>query len=223
MFKRRLTISDFLLILVNLVPLYGVWFLGWNAAMIFLVYCLETVIIGIFNILKMAAVTIFIRPRENWNSNGEISMQPGWLFILFFTVHYGFFVFIQTQLFFGVSGMTKGTDLLGNYASIPALLGPEGKLLLLIFIAYYTMQNFFSFFLSGEYKTISLSRLMFQPYLRIVIQQLIVILGSMFLTFGAGRIFILVMVLVKIGFELFVNLERYLEIAERMNKRKEEA
>jgi len=218
MFKHKLTISDFLLIVVNLVPLYGVLFAGWNAAMVFLVYCLETVIVGIFNVLKMAMVTVFIRPKENWNNNGNISLQPGWTFILFFIFHYGFFVFVQTQLFFGVSGLIKDGSIFGNYARIPALLGNEGKMLLFIFIAYYTMQNFFDFFRSGEYRTITLSKLMFQPYLRIVIQQLIVILGSMFLTFGAGKIFMLIMVLVKIYFEIFFNFSSILDMADKMNQ-----
>ena len=59
MFKRKLTISDFFLIVVNLVPLYGVWFEGWDAKQVFIVYCLETVIIGIINVVKMACINIF--------------------------------------------------------------------------------------------------------------------------------------------------------------------
>jgi hypothetical protein len=49
--------------------------------------------------------------------------------------------------------------------------------------------------------------LMFQPYLRIFVQQITVLLGSMFLVFGAGKIFILVFAMVKIFFELYVNYE----------------
>lgn len=217
MFKRKLTIPEILLILVNLVPLYGVWFEQWDARMVFLVYCLETVIIGILNVLKMAAVTILVRPKEDWNNNGRHSLQSGWFFILFFILHYGFFVFVQTQLFFGVSGLMKGISLFGTYARIPALLGNEGKILLGIFIAYYTLQTLFSFFQSGEYKRISLARLMFQPYLRIFVQQIVVIVGSLFLSFGADKIFILVFVLIKILIELFVKFDRYLDIMEKKN------
>ena len=103
MFKRKLTTGDFALILVNLVPLYGVWFREWDARQVFLVYCLETVIIGVFNVLKMAAVTIFVKPKDEWQNAGSSSMQSGWFFILFFIVHYGVFVFVQTQIFFSVS------------------------------------------------------------------------------------------------------------------------
>jgi len=222
MFKRKLSVGDSLLILVNLVPLYGVWFEGWNAATVFLVYCLETVIIGLVQVLKMAFVTLFVRKQDTWENGGSTSMQSGWFFIFFFIVHYGFFVFIQTQLFFNVSGLIKGSSFFMNYTKIPALLGDTGKLMLFIFITYYTLQNVFDFFLSGSYKTISLGRLMFEPYLRIFVQQFVVILGSIFLNFGAGRIFILVFVIAKIFFELFVNFNRLLAIAEKRERLKKE-
>lgn len=222
MFKRKLTVSEYLLIVVNLIPLYGVWFEGWNASEVFLVYCLETVIIGIINVLKMACVTIFVRQEDVWENVGNSSMQSGWFFIFFFIVHYGFFVFVQTQIFFNVSGLIPDGSFFMNYSKIPGLLGDNGKLMLLIFIAYYTMQNVFDFFLSGNYRTISMGRLMFEPYMRIFVQQFVVILGSMFLTFGAGKIFILVFVIAKIFFELFVNFNRFLAIAEKRQRLKNE-
>ena len=220
MFKRRLTTSDIFLILVNGVPLYGVWFENWDARMVFLVYCLETIIIGIINVLKMAAVTILVKPTDYWNNNGVSNKASGWFFILFFIMHYGIFVFVQTQLFFGVSGLIKGHSLFSGYAQIPALLGNEGKLLLAIFITYYTLQTLFSFFQSGEYKTISMARLMFQPYTRIIVQQLAVILGSIFLGFGAGKIFILIFALIKIGIEVYIRPDRFLDKMQEANSAK---
>ncbi len=220
MLKRKLTTSDFLLIIVNLIPLYGVWFEGWNASQVFLVYCLETVIIGLFNIVKMACVTLFVRSKDVWQNGESRTQQSGWLFIFFFIVHYGFFVFVQTQIFFGVSGLVKADSLWGKYAEIPAVLGSEGKLLLLIFITYYTLQTLYDFFLSGEYKTISMGRLMFQPYGRIVVQQFVVILGSMFLSFDAGKIFILILVIAKIFFEIYLNFDRLILLAEKKEKQK---
>jgi hypothetical protein len=84
------------------------------------------------------------------------------------------------------------------------------------------MQNVFDFFLSGNYKTISMGRLMFEPYMRIFVQQFVVILGSIFITFGAGKVFILVFVIAKIFFELFVNFNRFLLIAEKRQREKNE-
>lgn len=222
MFKRKLTAGEWLLIIVNLIPLYGVWFEGWNASEVFLVYCLETVIIGIVNVLKMACVTIFVRPKDVWQNGGSTTMQSGWFFIFFFIIHYGFFVFVQTQIFFNVSGLIPDGSFFMNYSKIPGLLGNNGKLLLLIFITYYTLQTVFDFFQSGKYKDISMGRLMFEPYMRIFVQQFVVILGSIFLSFGAGKVFILVFVIAKIFFELFVNFNRFLAIAEKREQLKNE-
>lgn len=222
MFKRKLTASDYLLVIVNLIPLYCVWFEGWNASQVFLVYCLETVIIGIVNVLKMACVTLLVRKKDEWENNGSSTTQSGWFFIFFFIIHYGFFVFVQTQIFFSVSKLVPDGSFLMSYKKIPELLGDNGKLMLLIFVAYYTVQNIFDFFLSGKYKTISMGRLMFEPYMRIFVQQLVVILGSIFLSFGAGKVFILVFVIAKIFFELFVNFSRFLELAEKRQRLKKE-
>jgi hypothetical protein len=220
MFKRKLTIPDFFLILVNLIPLLGVWFNEWNARQVFLVYCMETVIIGLINVLKMMFVTIFIKKEDVWENGGSTSMQSGWLFIFFFIFHYGFFVFIQTQLFFAVSSTIPGSSLLTKYAKIPELLGPNGLILLLIFIAYYTMENLFGFFSTGTYKTISMGRLLFEPYMRIFVQQVVVIVGGIFLSFGAGKIFVVIFILTKIFFEVIINFDRILVIAEKKERLK---
>lgn len=220
--KRKLTAGDYLLIIVNLIPVYGVWFEGWNAAQIFLVYCLETVIIGLFTVIKLACVTLIVKPRDEWNAGKGSVMVSGLFFILFFIVHYGIFVFVQTQIFFSVSGLVSDHSTLGTYRQIPKLLGHEGQLLLFIFIIYYTLQNLFDFFLSGEYKTISMMKLMFQPYARIFVQQFVVIVGSMFLTFGAHKVFILILALVKIYFETYINFGRFIDVTEARAKQKEE-
>jgi hypothetical protein len=63
------------------------------------------------------------------------------------------------------------------------------------------------FILTGDYKNSSLGYLMFQPYGRIFIQQVTVIVGSMFLSFGAGKIFILIFAAIKIFFEVFIDFD----------------
>ena len=88
--------------------------------------------------------------------------------------------------------------------------------MLLIFIVYYTTQSFFYFIEKGDYKNISMGELIFEPYIRIFSPQLIVILGSMFLTFGTSKIFILVFVAVKIFFEIIFNYQWFLNIGDTM-------
>ena len=101
--------------------------------------------------------------------------------------------------------------------SIPQILGNEGQLMLLIYLMYYMLQTITEFFFSGEYKTIPMGKLLFQPYGRIFIQQFVVILGSLFLGMGAAKIFMFIFVGVKIFFELFIN---FAFMQQEMDKKK---
>jgi len=213
--KRKLSQSDYLLIAANLIPVYGVWFLDWSAKEVFVVYCFETIIIGFFTLLKMG-VTGVIKKKDDWqNPGGGTTKQPALFFMLFFLVHYGMFVAIQMGMFFAVSGIGKdnGIGFFNFFSKLPLLMSNETYIMLGGFMVSYAFRNITEYILSGEYRTASLSYLMFQPYGRIFVQQLTVILGSMFLGFGAGKIFILIFALVKIFFEVFVDFESIIKKA----------
>lgn len=205
MLKRTLTQSDIFLIVANLLPVAGVWFLGWRAEEAFIVYCFETIIIGIFNLIKMGIVTIY-RKTDIWYNKGSKQPMSGLFFMFFFLIHYGFFVAIQMGLFFGVSGIGDEykIDFFNFFYKWPQLLTNDALIGLAVFALGYAYKTLTEFILPGEYKTIPLMLLMFQPYLRIFVQQVTVILGSIFLSFGAGKVFILIFVLIKIYFDILV-------------------
>jgi hypothetical protein len=211
MFKKTLTTSDYFLIAANLLPVIGVWIWDWNPKGVFLVYCLETIITGIFTLVKMAIVTIN-RRTDTWYNGPSRTKQSGLFFMFFFLVHYGIFVGVQMAIFFGVSGIGKESNInaFNFFYKWPQLINNDLLLLLGVFVFCYGFKMLYEFILSGQYRTIPMMVLMFQPYGRIFIQQLTVIIGSMFLVFGAGKIFILIFALVKIFFEVFVNFDRIL-------------
>lgn len=208
MLKHSLTTSDIFLIIVNLVPLYGVWFMNWDAAQMFLIYCMESVIIGMFQVVKLLVLSFFKR-SDVWNEDApNASKQPGWLFIIFFILHYGFFVFVQVSIFISVGSISKTVgqdvgafDLIFHFTNY---LQPGSLIALLLFTAAYAIVTVKDFFITGQYKTASMGVVMFQPYLRIVVQQFVVIIGSLFLSFGASKIFMLVFVVIKIFFEILL-------------------
>lgn len=119
----------------NLVPVYGVWSLQWSAKEIFIVYCFETILIGFFTLLKMG-ITGAIKKRDVWQNQGSVTMQPAITFILFFLVHYGFFVAIQMGLFFSVSGISDATGIsfFNFFYKWPSLLTNEAYIMLEVFI-----------------------------------------------------------------------------------------
>jgi hypothetical protein len=214
MFKRTLTQSDIFLIVANLLPVIGVWFFDWDPKQVFIVYCLETIIIGLFHLVKMGIATAY-RKTDIWYNAGTQTRVSGLVFMLFFLVHYGLFVAIQMGLFFGVSGIADQYNIgfFSFFFKWPQLVGENAWIMIAAFVVSYGYKTVTEFVVTGQYKVVPLSLLMFQPYARIFVQQVTVILGSMFLVFGAGKIFILVFALVKIVFEVYVNYDGILNKA----------
>jgi hypothetical protein len=214
MFKRTLTQPDIFLIAANLLPVIGVWFFGWNPKEVFIVYCLETIIIGLFNLVKMGIATAY-RKTDIWYNGTTQTRVSGLVFMLFFLLHYGMFVAIQMGLFFGVSGIGDQYNIgfFNFFFKWPQLIGENAWIMIAAFVISYGYKTISQFLMTEQYKVVPLSLLMFQPYARIFVQQVTVILGSMFLAFGAGKIFILVFALVKISFEVYVNYEGILNKA----------
>ena len=223
--KKKLTQSDWLLIAANLVPVYGVWFQNWSAKEVFIVYCFETIIIGFFTLLKLI-IAGSIKKNDDWTNQSDITTkQPAITFILFFLVHYGMFVTIQMGMFFSISGIGSdmGVGFFNFFYKWPSLITSEAYIMLGVFIVSYAFKNITEFVLSGEYRTASLGYIMFQPYGRIFIQQFTVIVGSIFLSFGAGKVFILVFTIVKIFFDVFVDMEGLLKKAAKDRLKTEES
>ncbi len=214
MFKKKLSKADYFVIAANLLPVVGVFLWDWSPVEVFMVYALETVIVGLFTLLKMGIVTA-VRKKDDWYNAGKSTKQSGLFFMLFFLAHYGIFVAIQTGLFVQVSGIGKQhrSGFFDFFINWPHYIGPDAWYMLIGFVISYGFSLVWNFLRTGQYKTIPLMHLMFQPYGRIFIQQFTVILGSMFLSFGAGKIFILIFAAIKICFEVFVNYDGILNKA----------
>jgi Family of unknown function (DUF6498) len=209
--KRKLAKEDFILIIANLIPVYGVWFLGWNAVDAFIVYALETLIAGVVTILKLAVITVF-RKKDNWYNQGRTTKVSGIFFILFFIFHFGLFAAVQTTIFSQSANIVpEGGSLLDFFFHWYSYINEDIAIMLCGFIGSYLLRSLLPFIVTGEYKTISMARVMFQPYGRIFIQQFTVILGSMFLQVGWGKAFILLFAVVKIFFEIYINLDHVID------------
>lgn len=207
MFKGKINIPNLIFILVNLVPVIGVLAEGWDPLRVFLFYCLETILVGLFHVVKMVIIFVMNQPRHSDFPTSRIGLFGLFLFfVVFFIFHYGIFVFVQTSMFFGISGLYKGSLLgLTNPETLKNLIGNEGMLMLAIFIAYYSLQTIREASAFSLNKTGDLAKLMFQPYGRVLVQQFALIFGGMFLAFKWGTVFIVIFVLTRIYLEVFGN------------------
>jgi hypothetical protein len=156
---------------------------------------------------------------ENIKKKGGIFLV-GLFIVVFFILHYGIFVFVQTSIFFGISGLHDGTMFSLNITTLKKLLGHEGMLMMGIFILYYTFETIKEIASFRIDAVSDLVKMMFQPYLRIFIQQFVLIIGSMFLVFKLGSVFILVFVLTKFYIEIFLNWNQKIDAS--FNKLREE-
>lgn len=210
MLKRKLSPAELVLLVVNLLPVFGVWFDNWNAREVFMVYCLETIIVGFYTLLKMA-IAGTVRRSDVFNDTGDKKVHmPVFFFMLFFLVHYGFFVAIQMSIFLEASGakrelgISNAWDLLIHFNRY---LSGNGIWFLGGMVASYGLITIKDFILNGRFRTTPLMAVMFEPYGRIFIQQFTVIAGSLFLGMGAGKIFITVFAGIKIFFDVFLNYQ----------------
>ena len=219
MYRRKITASDLLLIAANLLPVYGVWFLGWSPTEAFTVYAMETMIVGIMTVLKLLVCTV-AKGKDDWNNNGMTTKMSGLFFILFFIVHFGIFALVQTAIFSSTAKISPpGSGMFHFFFHWYSYINQDIAYMLMAFIIGYLGKSFLPFLLNGDYKNQPMMLIMFMPYGRIFVQQFTVILGSMFLSLGLGKVFILIFVLAKLAFEMLIDFETLLKkSAEGMNK-----
>jgi len=178
------------LVAANLIPFWGVLFWGWDAFNVVLLYWSENIVVGFYNILKMAFAKVS-HPAEHL---GKLFMIP------FFTVHYGGFCAVHGFFVLTLFGKGDGGSMQGN--SWPCFFVFLQMLLNVIKHAYsimsiemrYAMGALFlshgisfvyNYLIKGEYARIKPDRLMGSPYARIVIMHLAVLFGA-FLTVALG-------------------------------------
>jgi hypothetical protein len=210
MLRKKLTLADWILIVANLVPVFGVWFLGWDPVEAFIVYAMETMIVGILTVGKLLLAT-FARGGDEWPANGKVTRQSGFLFIVFFILHFGIFALVQTTIFSQTAGITPpGSHTLHFFLKWYSYINTDIAYMLAAFVVSYLAKSFIPYIINEEYRTTPFMIIMFQPYGRILIQQFTVIIGSMFLTLGAGKVFVLIFSVAKIAFELYIDYDKML-------------
>ena len=182
--RHRSDIPLISLLVANTVPLWGVFFLGWDAFLIVLLYWAENLIIGFYTILKIAFVKV---PRLNEHL-AKLFVIP------FFIIHYGGFVGVHGLFILFLFGKSRNPPLpVGNtwpcfLVFVQLLLGvirqmwlivPDGMLLpLAIFLASHGVSFVHNFLIKGEYALTDPGKLMGQPYSRIVIMHIAILAGA---------------------------------------------
>ena len=163
-----LTPSLLALLLANAFPIVGVLFLGWTVFPLVLLYWLENVVVGAFNVARL----LLAQPREPAYWAGKLFLIP------FFVVHFGMFTYIHGVLvvaLFGPTG-TKPFDLLETVP--PAIRANHLGWAVASLVASHGFSFYWNYLRNGEYQRASLNALMMQPYSRVVVLHLTVLFGG---------------------------------------------
>jgi hypothetical protein len=184
------------LVLVNLIPLFGVLFFDWSVYSILIIYWLESAVIGFWNIMKMRKSEARSKPGEiiSTRLNGKpITQMAKPAIIFFFIIHYGIFMTVHGAFVLLFFGLQTGFDAdpLGIVLAAVSLFVSHG-------LSY--KQNFIG---KGEYKKKSVDRLMMEPYGRILIMHFVIIGGAFLIaSFNGPEILVVLLVVLKIILDL---------------------
>jgi hypothetical protein len=200
------------LVAANLVPLAGVLWFGWSIWTILTIYWLENGIVGLYNVLKMAAVA----------GVGKFAMIP------FFLVHYGMFwlvhgIFILTLPSFlpfgdGLGELDPYVPPLtpeGQIGTDSALAGPDFASVTVAGIGLFIshgLSYLLNFIRSGEYRRVTATELMGAPYRRVVILHLTIIFGAFAVVMTGARLLpLLILIALKTSVDLAFHLREHRE------------
>lgn len=210
--------SAYVLIAANVLPLFGVLFLGWDTFSIVALYWTENVIIGAINVLKMitcnpdmAAIYAY-KFNNSGRTDGDLAEkyastarsalfanQASKFFLIpFFIFHYGLFCLVHGIFVFVLFGHESidSFGFFGPLTHITEVFSQERMWWCVIALAASHLWSFFVNYLGRrEYRRTVVIVLMARPYGRIVILHVAIIIGgfvSMALGSNVGILMILI-------------------------------
>lgn len=221
--KEKDKLSLLALIGANLIPLAGVFFFGWDVTFIVLLYWIENLIAGFYNILKMAILRVD-RSLENVSK---------FFIIPFFCVHYGgfcaghgFFLIHFFKIGTGSSPFDNGSSWLGPFIFIQLLFSVIAKIWaskppeMIWAVIGLTISHGISFWenyiLGQEYKTSTLKKLMHQPYQRIIVMHIAIIASGIFIMkLNSPLPLLIILIMLKIFFDLYLHRKSHNVITQK--------
>lgn len=190
-----------LALIVNLVPVLSVAVFGWDGFTLVLLYWIENLIVGSFNLLKIL-ISGFTSGRVG--AIGSLAVAP------FFVFHYGLFCFVHGVficLIFSADLAGGPPDVLSpaNLAALVAARVQDDRALFwnVVQLAAFHAYIFLRYWVGGaRWRLAEPFSQMFAPYARIVVVQLtILIAGITVVLLGQPMLAVLCLALLKTGLE----------------------
>ena len=210
---RRPRWSVVSLLAANMIPLSGVVFLGWRVFPVMLLFSLENIIIGFYNVLRMIPAKGDY--KELRHPIARVANKLG--AAAFFTLHYGafaavhlafVFILFSRNVFSGapVEPLPGDTVLQQAWSVVDDNWVGLAAALVAIFISHGVsyVKNYIQ---AGEYKQAKISDLMGRPYARVMVMHVTIIAGAALIAAtGTHAAAVALLVILKTGVDLVAHL-----------------
>lgn len=163
-------------------------FLGWKVFPIVLLYWLENVVVGGYNVAKL----LLAKPREPVYWAGKLVLVP------FFLVHFGGFTYIHGVLVMALFGPKESQpfDLLATVPS--AIRTNQLGWAIVSLVLSHGLSFYWNYVRNGEYQRASLNTLMTQPYGRVFVLHFTVLFGGwIVMLLGSPLLALVLLVIIK--------------------------
>ncbi len=197
-----------LILAVDLFPIYAVLVFGWGAAPLVFLYWLENLVIGAVTLARMMATAMQEHPV------GLIAM----LFVgPFFVFHYGMFCFVHGVFVHVFATMNTGgsPDFLGPIRLIQSALNsaPHMTLFIMAIIALQAFLFVRDFLMRGQYRETTIQEEMMAPYGRIIVLHFGLFVGmAAMIALGQPMLGILALILLRAVWGIFLTMRRRMQL-----------
>ncbi|MDJ0975249.1 MAG: DUF6498-containing protein [Planctomycetota bacterium] len=197
------------LVLVNLIPIVGVFAFDWKVGTILAIYWLENVAIGLLNVVKI----LMARGGDAGEHASKFFLAP------FFCVHYGIFTVVHGAFVFSVfqEGGPFGDDFNFMQGPFAGAVDAVAHLWLpfLTLFASHLFSFIYNFVGRGEYRVKSPSDMMQAPYARVIVLHVTILFGGFVtMAMGSPKPVILLLVLAKTLGDTHFHLREHNRIAD---------
>jgi hypothetical protein len=193
--RRFPAVSTVALVAANAIPLVGVILLGWRVFPILLIYWLENVTAGVFNVLRMLTAQPDVR----------VMWIVKFFLIPFFCFHYGMFTAVHGSFVFSMFGpRIAGAGLFPTAAGVRAAIHDNGiGFAVIALVMSHAVSFALNWLIGGEFRRVPVPLLMVQPYQRVMVLHLVIIGGgAAAMALGSPVAAIMVLVVVKTALDL---------------------
>ena len=192
------------LVLVNLIPILGALFLGWNAFDVILLYWLENIVVGCSTVIRMlfAQGRSATRVKLNGWSVDPGSRKDKVSVTLFFTAHYGLFTLVHGVFVLLMFGSQWSFWIHHEFMAL--------KLFFVALLVSHGVSLWRNYFGRQEYLEKGFADYFWKPYARIILIHLTVLIGaSVAQSVPSPVTAIVVFVVIKIVIDLAMHLHSH--------------